>query len=167
MNKKFIILIIFASILIMGGGIFLTSSSSTDIGVASLQPSSKAKATVRETDFDWGKINYSGEKPTKTFTIKNTGTDTLKLFNVRTSCHCTKAHITIDGVSSPDFGMVGTSSWVGDVRPGKEAKVVIVFDQAFHGDQGLGPVVRYTMVETNDPSNSKITFATSGTVVKD
>lgn len=163
-EKKFIILIAIVTLFVMVGGVFfLTSTSSSAPQVA---VSSKAKADFGQTDSDWGKINYSGEKATKTFVIKNTGADDLKIFNIKTSCHCTKAHLSIDGVDGPEFGMTGISSWVGKVKPGKEAKLVIVFDQTYHGSQGVGSITRYTSVETNDPSNSKITFTTSGTVVK-
>lgn len=163
-EKKFTITIVIVSILILVGGISFISSTNTS--APQVAASSKAKASFDKTDFDWGKINYNGPKATKIFIIKNTGTDNLKLFNIKTSCHCTKAHVTIDNVNSPEFGMTGIFSWVGEIKPGDEAKLVIVFDQAYHGLQGTGPIVRYTSVETNDPSNSKITFTTSGTVFK-
>lgn len=163
-EKKFIILITIATFLIIGGGIWFISA--TDTSVPQVTASSNAKISFGQTEYDWGKINYSGKKATKTFVIKNAGTDILKIFNIKTSCHCTKAHLTIDGVEGPGFGMTGVSSWVGEIKPGKEANLVVVFDQAYHGSQGVGPIVRYTSIETNDPSNSKITFTTSGTVVK-
>lgn len=163
-EKKLIILIILVSVLIMVGGIFFISSTNTS--APQVAASSNAKASFAQTDYDWGQIDYSGPKATKTFVIKNNGTDNLKLFNIKTSCHCTKAHLNIDGIDSPEFGMTGIFSWVGTVKPGNEAKLVIVFDQAYHGSQGMGPIVRYTSVETNDSSNSKITFTTSGTVTK-
>lgn len=163
-ERKLIVLIALATLIVMIGGVyFLTSGNS---GAAQVTASSKAKVVASETNYDWGKINYNGQKATKTFIIKNIGTENLKIFNIKTSCHCTKAHLSIDNINGPDFGMSGISSWVGQVKPGKEAKLVIVFDQTYHGPQGIGPIVRYTSVETNDPSNSKITFTTSGTVIK-
>ncbi|OGH05823.1 MAG: hypothetical protein A2W22_05130, partial [Candidatus Levybacteria bacterium RBG_16_35_11] len=146
-----------------GGGVFFLSSTDS---TAQVSPSPDAKAIVSARDFDWGKIKYDGPKATKVFTIKSAGTASLKVFNIKTSCHCTKAHLTIGGVDGPEFGMTGTSSWTGEIKPGKEARLVIVFDQSYHGAQGLGPVARYTSIETNDPSNSKIVFTTSGTVIK-
>jgi len=163
-EKKFFILIGFTTLVIVIVGVFFLGSSNSSAPQVAV--SSKTKASFGKTDYDWGKINYNGPKATKTFAIKNTGSDTLKLFNVKTSCHCTKAHVSIDGVDSEDFGMEGFSSWVGEIKPGKEAKLVIVFDQTYHGPQEVGPIIRYTSVETNDSSNSKITFTTSGNVVK-
>ena len=176
-DKKFIIIVAIITLVIMLGGIALVNSSSSTPQILSsenarLQLSSQsdggqAKAeTVEPTSYDWGNISYSGTKATKPFAIRNTGSDPLKLFNVKTSCHCTKAHVTIDGKDSPDFGMSGISSWAGEVPVGKEAKVTVIFDQAFHGPQGIGPITRFVSIETNDRGTPKITFTLTGTVVK-
>lgn len=164
-DKKFIILIILSTLIIMFGGVYFLSSTSS--GSPQVAASVNAKANFGQTDYDWGKIEYSGEKATKSFVIKNTGTEILKLYNIKTSCHCTKAHLTINGVDGPEFEMGGNSPWVGEIKPGQEGKLTIVFDQTYHGLQGVGYVARYTSVETNDPAHSKITFTTSGTVVND
>ena len=103
---------------------------------------------------------------TKSFAIKNTGTGILKIFNIKTSCHCTRAYITIEGVDSPSFGMSDLSSWVGEVVGGKEAKLTVVFDPAFHGPSGVGPINRFVSVETNDRANTKLTFTLTGVVIK-
>ncbi len=163
-EKKLFIIIGIATILILVVGVFFLSSSNSLSSQTTA--SSKVKAIASETNYDWGKIDYNGPKATKTFVIKNKGSENLKLFNVKTSCHCTKAHISIDGTDSPDFGMSGASSWIGEVKPGKEAKLVIIFDQSYHGPEGVGQATRYTSVETNDSSNSKISFTTSGNVVR-
>src|ERR1035437_10185591 len=116
-EKKLIILTVISIVLIMGGGmIFLSFSQAPQVTA-----SQNAKAyTTGPTSADWGQIPMYKGNVSKTFVIKNTGTDTLKLFNVKTSCHCTKAHVTIDGTDSPDFGTSGISDWVGEVAPGKE-----------------------------------------------
>jgi len=165
MNDKKIIFLLIAStiILLIGGVFFLTKTTVTP----EIKASQNAKAYVGDsTSFDWGTIPMSKGNAVKSFTIKNTGTDTLKLYNVKTSCHCTKAYVTINGVDSPSFGMDSLSSWTGEVLRGKEAKLTAVFDPAFHGSQGTGPINRFVSVETNDPANSKLTFTLTGNVVK-
>lgn len=163
-DKKIIISIIAVTVVILVGGVLVISANSSTSLVTASQ---NAKAyTVESTSFDWGKIQYNGGNVTKTFTIKNTGTDTLKIYNIKTSCHCTKAHLTINGKKSEDFGMSGVSSWVGDVATGKNAKLTVIFDPAYHGPGGLGPVSRFVSVETNDKGNPKLTFTLTGTVVK-
>jgi archaellum component FlaG (FlaF/FlaG flagellin family) len=166
-DKKFLILIAAVTLVILFAGIMLVSSSSSTTSTPQVSASQNAKADTQEpTSFDFGNIPYSGPKATKVFTVKNTGSDILKFFNVKTSCHCTKANVTIEGKVSPDFGMSGISNWVGEVPAGKEAKVTAIFDQSFHGPQGVGPVTRFVSVETNDKGTPKITFTLTGTVVK-
>ena len=144
-EKKLIILMIFATILIMFGGVFVLSSTTNNAPQAGSSKDAKAY-TIEPTSFDLGNIPINGGNVTKTFTIKNTGTGALKLFNVKTSCHCTKARVTIAGNDSPDFGMSDVSSWVGKVPSGKEAKLTVIFDPAFHGPQGIGPFNRFVLV---------------------
>ncbi len=160
---KLVLLTIVSTIVIMAGGmIFLSSSQAPQVTA-----SQNAKAyTIDATSADWGQISMFKGNVAKTFTIKNTGTDTLKLFNIKTSCHCTKANVSIGSDESPNFGMDSYSSWVGEVAPGKEAKLSVIFDPAYHGPGGVGPINRFVSVETNDKTNSKLTFTVTGTVFK-
>lgn len=164
-EKKIIILIAVVSILILFGGVYIISATSQV--APQISASSNATAfTTTPTSTDFGTVKYSAKSVVRTFVIENTGSDTLKLFNIKTSCHCTKAHATIDGLDGPDFGMSGISSWIGEVKPGKDAKIVVSFDPTYHGLAGVGPVSRFISVETNDKANSKITFTLTGTVTK-
>ena len=165
-DKKIILGIILITILILGGGMFLlTKSSSAPSQTVTL--SQNAKVEALEKTFDWGVIKYSGDKATKTFIIKNTGSDLLKLYNIKTSCACTKANLTIDGKLSPDFGMHTQSSWTGEVAAGKDAILNVVFDQTFHGPTGVGPMERLISMQTNDLSSPTLEFKLTGNVVKD
>lgn len=163
-EKRLIIILTTITTVILFGGIYILSSTTNTPQVAKTQ---NAKAYVAlPTSYDWGNIPYGGGVVQKIFTIKNSGTETLKLFNVKTSCHCTKAYVTVNGSSSPNFGMDSLSSWTGEVEPGKEAELTVVFDPAYHGPSGIGPITRFVSVETNDRANSKITFTLTGKVVK-
>lgn len=162
-NTKWIVGMVLFTLIVMFGGIWFVSGTASP----QITTSQNAKADVADpTSYDWGNILMNNGNVTKTFTIKNTGTDTLKLFNVKTSCHCTVANITINGVASQYFGMSGVSSWIGEVSPKEEAKLTAVFDPAFHGPQGVGPITRFVSIETNDPGNAKLTFTLTGTVIK-
>src|SRR3989338_4387067 len=164
-ERNIIIAVLLTSLLILGGGIFLLSqTSSTTKQEVTL--SQNAKIEVQEKTFDWGEIKYSKGNATKTFTIKNTGSDPLKLYNVKTSCACTKANLTIDGKLSPDFGM-HSSPWIGEVASGKEAILNVIFDQTFHGPTGVGPMERLISMQTNDLSSPALEFKLTGNVVKD
>lgn len=162
-EKKLLIAIIIGTLLILGGGVMVLSSQSASSKVVSSQ---NVKAEAAEKKFDWGQIDYNGPKATKSFKIKNSGSEILKLTNIKTSCSCTSAQIIIDGNQSPLFSMHSVSSWVGEVQSGKEAELVVVFDQSFHGPSGVGPIERIISVETNDAKNPKIEFNLTGNVVK-
>ena len=150
---------------ILIGGVYIASATSSNTSQVTTSKNAKAE-TLDPTSYDWGNIPYGGGTVTKTFTIKNTGKDTLKLFNAHTSCHCTSVSITTPTDQSPAFKMDSVASWVGQVAPGKTAKVVVIFDPAFHGPQGIGPVTRYVSVSTNDASEQQLTFTLTGTVIK-
>ncbi len=162
MSKKIIITILAASLIILVGGVALLSKTTTPTITASLN----AKAFAEEKTYDWGVIKYNDPKATKIFKIKNTGTDILKLSNIKTSCSCTSAQVKTDQGKSPLFGMHGTSSWVGEVEPGGQAELEVVFDQRFHGPTGVGPVTRIITAQTNDANSPKLEFTLTGTVVR-
>lgn len=165
-DKKYLILISGLTLSILFGGVIFISKS-TNTSQAKLVVTQNAKAeTIEPTSYDWGNIPMNKGNVTKIFTIKNNGTDSLKFSTIKTSCHCTKAHLTIDGKDSPDFGMSGVSDWVGELAPGGKAKLTVIFDPAYHGPQGVGPVTRFVSVETNARGNEKITYTLTGTVVK-
>ncbi len=162
-NKIIIGVILFTLLILIGGVILLSGSGSTSPTITFLE---NVKATVDQKNYDWGQINMKDGNVSKIFVIRNTGTDVLKLTKVKTSCHCTKAEVTIDGNISPSFGMNTASPWVGEVTPGNEAQLNIVFDPAYHGPNGVGPITRYISVDTNDPDNSTLEFTLTANVVK-
>lgn len=163
-EKKVLVAIVVITVLALFGGVFFLSKGSTPSEITASQ---NAKVSVDQKAFDWGKINMQNGNVNKTFVIKNTGTETLKLNKVKTSCHCTKAQIIINGTASPSFGMNTVSPWVGEVAPGSETQLNVVFDPAYHGVGGLGPVTRYVSVQTNDASNPNLEFTLTANVVKE
>lgn len=161
-TDKFIIGIILASFLILAGAVFLASRIE---GPPEVVASQNAKAQVAETKHDWEEIKLNGGDVKKTFVIKNAGTDPLQLANIKTSCMCTTAQVKIGEEQSPFFGMHSKSSWLGEVIPGENAELEIVFDPAYHGPSGLGPITREVVVETNDKDNPQLTFTLTANVV--
>lgn len=160
---KFIIGIVLTSFLVLAGGIFLVSRMESSPEVIASQ---NAKAQVEKTEYDWGRIKLDEGDVKKTFTIKNIGTDTLSLLNISTSCMCTTAQVKIGEQTSPFFGMHSKSSWIGEVEPEEKAELEIVFDPAYHGPSGVGPISREIIVETNDKDNPRLVFNLTANVVK-
>lgn len=163
MDRKILISIVVFTVLLLGGSTYLLSQTTIS---PQIETSSNVKVETLERNYDWGEIKYDGEKATKTFKIKNIGTEELKLNNIKTSCTCTTAQISIDGNSSPLFSMHNKSSWMGEVQPGEEADLIVIFDQRFHGPSGVGPIERLISVETNDSQNPMLEFNLKGVVVK-
>ena len=52
---------------------------------------------ARENNYDFGSISMAAGKVSKTFAIKNTGTDALAVSQLYTSCMCTVATLKIGG----------------------------------------------------------------------
>ena len=129
-------------------------------------PSVGAQASLNRTSVEWGQIKFSGGKVKAVYRITNTGTETLKLYGATTSCACTLGTITSNGKVTPPFGMHSPMSTTVEVAPGVEAVVEALFDPAFHGPGGVGPISRTITVQTNDPANPTLNFQASGVVVK-
>ncbi|MBI2031703.1 MAG: DUF1573 domain-containing protein [Candidatus Levybacteria bacterium] len=166
MDKKILIGLLSFSLLIIVGGAFVLSNGPTKAVVEKTQG---AKLETKETSFDFKEIPYSGGKAEHAYLIKNTGNKDLEIANISTSCMCTIAYFKSEREMSSEFGMKGMtqpSSWKGILKAQEEGKIVIVFDPAFHGPQGVGPISRIVSFETNDPDNPYAEFAFSGTVVK-
>jgi hypothetical protein len=166
MDKKIILGIVIALIVVLIGGILVISdeSSKQDSGVT--VATADAKVEINESKYDWGEIGINDGNVEKVFDIKNNGTKPLALFSVYTSCMCTTAQLILDDQSSPLFGMHDASSYVMEVPPGKSAKLKVVFDPAFHGPEGTGPITREIIMKTNDISSSEIKFMLIANVVK-
>lgn len=118
----------------------LLSRTSVSPGTSEKITASKAKAETIIREYDFGTIKKQDGKVSANFTIKNTGTDTLAVGDIVTSCGCTSA--TID---------------VAAITPGKTATVRVTFDPNFH-EEPQGRFPRSVFVPTNDPNNKEIEF---------
>lgn len=154
--------LLITTLLIVGVAYGFTKVSQKQI----VPPTVGAQAEVDKTSVDWGQIQYNGGKVKAAYRITNNGTETLKLFGATTSCACTTGTITANSKVSPPFGMHAPMSNVIEVSPGKDAIVEALFDPAFHGPGGIGPISRTITIQTNDPSHQTLNLQASGVVVK-
>lgn len=162
MSEKTIILgVMVATVLIIVGGGWMSGRSGSVSGVS---VEDDAKAQVEELAYDWGEIPIDGGRVEKVFDIKNEGSGTLKLYNVKTSCMCTTAQLIMGERRSPEFGMHSRSSYKLEVSPGETAQLKVVFDPAFHGPSGVGSIDRQIMVQTNDKNRQKLNFSLTAEV---
>ena len=108
---------------------------------------------------DWGEIPINGGIVTREFEIKNTAGRPVKLKKIATSCMCTTASVKIGEESTRFFGM----EMSGDKNPpvnmeidaSDVAKIIVKFDPAAHGPQGVGPFERMVWLTFSDPGGVK------------
>lgn len=165
-EKWLVVGMIGISAAIIGGGVLLISPSSTNSSKDSIVATKNAKITISPQTIDFGTVSINGQKVRKTFIISNAGSVPLKITNVKTSCTCTTATLKIGKEESPKFSMHAVSSWIGEIEPGKNAELEVVFDQAFHGPGGVGSISRTISFETNDALNPKLEVTLNGAVTK-
>ncbi|MDP3995761.1 MAG: DUF1573 domain-containing protein [bacterium] len=111
---------------------------------------------ITPVEYDVGTVSMAGEKVKRTYEIKNTGVGDLKIDKIWTSCMCTTARLRIGDEESGEFGMHSNSVlWSQKIAPGETGFLEVVFDQALHGLEGIGPIVRAVYLSTNDPENKQ------------
>lgn len=162
-DNKLAVTVLIATFGLIGGGMLLAYQSSQPPEVSAV---AGANVLAEENTHDWGNIPIDGGNVTASFPVKNEGSETLKLFNVSTSCMCTTAQFKLGDQSSPEFGMHTKSAAVFEVPPGETATLEVVFDPDFHGPNGVGEVVRQVAAQTNDASRPELEFTLTGTVIK-
>lgn len=154
-NEKFKkSLVIFFSILILGGGITFLVIKSPAQSLPSNQGGSP-KIEIIPQEYDLGNVSIKDGLIKKTFEIKNIGSGDLKISDIWTSCHCTTAILKVGSKESPKFDMEHSSFWSQNISPGQTAYLEVIFDPAFHGPLGIGSAVRIVYLSTNDSENKQ------------
>lgn len=164
-DPKILAGLIFATLLLIGGGVVLLGGKPTAIPEVT---SEVLGIEASPSFYDLGDVAINGGIVTKEYSVKNTTNGVIKLKKVTTSCMCTTASVQIGGKETKFFGMEGHGDANPPVniemKPGEEGKVMVKFDPAAHGPQGTGPFNRVVYLNFSDPAGIKeLTF--SGTVV--
>lgn len=154
-EKNFFIVGLISIFLIIGSYFLIKKNSFSPQSIVYYSPQDEQRPKIKiEKDFyDLGKMRVSQEKQVE-FVLKNEGKKPLQLFQVFTSCGCTFAKVVIDNKESEEFSMHSQSNWIGEVLPGKKAKVVAIYRPYLMPVYGL--VERQIYLATNDPTNPKI-----------
>ncbi len=147
-NKTMIKTFIVLGLIIIGIGYGLSRPSG--------QNQNLPKMEISPLQYDAGTVSIVGGLVKKTFEIKNNGTGDLEIGGITTSCMCTTAVLTVDGQSSPEFGMHNNQLfWSQIITPGQIGYLDVAFDPAYHGFKGTGDITRIIYISTNDPQNNK------------
>jgi hypothetical protein len=159
MNSKILIigLILFSLAAIGGSYFFLVNGQKPQAVIASYSLSDKEKPKIEAkiTSFDLGQMKVSDDK-FAIFKIKNIGQKPLQLTNISSSCNCTFGQVVINGKESELFGMHNVSDFAGEILPGKEAAIKVIYRPSIM--PVYGKIERQVYVSTNDPENPKLTF---------
>jgi hypothetical protein len=161
-DNYIVISVLVGALVLIGGGVYLSEKASQP---SQVEKNTQARLAVNNQSYNWGNIPINGGDVEATFVIKNEGADTLQLFNISTSCTCTKAWLQNENEKSPEFGMHTQSRYVMNLSAGESTELRVIFDPAFHGPGGVGSMTRQIMMETNDVSQPEIVFNINGTVV--
>ncbi|MDP3762916.1 MAG: DUF1573 domain-containing protein [bacterium] len=150
MNKTTVITIAIAVALL--GGIIWTARPNAENNTASVPLSSIKTLKAEETNFDFGRISMAAGKVKHAFKIENTGSGPVAIEKMYTSCMCTEALLMTNGKQFGPYGMPGhgfAPKINGNINPGEEATVEVVFDPAAHGPAGVGRIQRIVTIENN------------------
>ena len=141
----------------------LSGSQKSTPAIASYASSDKEKPKVeaKESFKDLGKMKVSNEKSTD-FVIKNVGQKPLQLSGISSNCNCTFGQVIINGKESGFFGMHNVSDFAGEILPGKEGKIRVIYRPFIMPVYGL--IEREVYVMTNDPENEKLVFKVKANV---
>jgi len=99
------------------------------------------KITLDRTLHNFGVIPQYGGIVEALFTVKNSGTETLTIGDITTSCSCTSAKIASQSI-----------------QPGEESTLTVYFDPNFH-EEPLDVFKRTVFIPTNDPTTPEAEVA--------
>ena len=158
MGKK-VIAVIVATLAIFAGGLYLVSRGDNSASDLSLPKVEAADVQVSPDNYDIGRVLMKSGLVTREYEIKNTSQNVLRLKNIVTSCMCTRAQVVVgdkrtrfyamemSGAKNPNIDF--------DIPGGSTAKLVVRFDPAVHGIQGVGPTDRSVFLTFLDPIGQK------------
>lgn len=121
---------------------------------------------------DLGNIPMSQGIARLSFNYKNTTGKPMNLTQLFTTCMCTKAKLIVNGQSSSFAGMQGHQGGLAPINPnmmlnpGEAMTVEVEFDPNAHGPEGVGPITRSVILETDSTVEPKVEFVFTGTVTR-
>ena len=158
----------FSFLLIVGFAIWQGGKEPSTKEVGATASADIKDLEVNPASYDVGTIKMKDGNVVKTYEVKNTSTESMKLQRIATSCMCTKTKIKIGDKETREFGMEG----MGDKNPpinlelssGQTATVTAIFDPAAHGPKGVGSFDRTVFLYFSNPTGTK-ELKFNGTVV--
>lgn len=154
MNKYIIGVIIFTIIFLFALFNFSNTQNQKLTKVASA-------VTVVESSYDFGEIDIFGGKVSTTYTLRNEGTEDIRILSGTTSCACTEGKI-----GGLEFSMHKSSGEYVIIEAGKEEMLTAIFDPLAHGPSGVGKIKREMYLKTNSTITPEIKVTFTADVIK-
>lgn len=109
--------------------------------------------------YDIGRVIMKNGFVTREYQIKNSSQNTLRVKNIVTSCMCTKAQVVLGDKKTRLYSMEMANAVNPNINfdiPGETtANLIVRFDPAAHGIQGVGPIDRSVYLTFLDPVGKK------------
>jgi len=106
---------------------------------------------LEASSFNFGKVSKKQGKLTKNIKLFNRGNSDLVIKNIKVSCSCVTAALTLGKNKSPYFGSQGApAGWQMLIGPNKSGELEVILDLT-HPSIPLGKVIRDVFITSNDP----------------
>lgn len=153
------IAIIFGILVFIVGGFYLINKPASSVPDSSLAKINAEEVTLSPENYDIGKVLMKDGIITREYEIKNSSKNSLRLKKIVTSCMCTRAQVVVGDKKTRTYGM----EMSGDLNPSinfdipgeTTAKLIVKFDPAAHGPQGVGKINRLVSLTFMDPVGTK------------
>lgn len=155
MNKYTIILIIFV-IAVISSAVVVSKNKK----VENSKPITSV-ITVDKESYDFGDIDIFAGKVETTYTLKNEGTEDVRITSAVTSCMCTEGEI-----GGMRFGMHSATGKRVIIKAGEEKILTAIYDPLAHGPNDTGKITRELTLMTNSTQTPEITVKLNANVVK-
>lgn len=167
-DTKILVGIIVGFLILLSAGVFLLTKGVKEDENIPYQDVAGIVATP--VSYDLENVPIKGGVVTKEYEIKNTTDKVIKIKKIATSCMCTTASVEIGDRKTSFFGM----EMPGDknapinleITANETGRVIVNFDPAAHGPQGVGPFDRIVWITFSDPGGIK-ELKFNGTVVNE
>lgn len=146
----------------LGGIVWFAQPNAQTNNTATVIQNSGGMLNAENSSFDFGTVSMAAGEVKHEFKIKNTGSGTVTINKMYTSCMCTTATLKVGGEKFGPYGMLGHGfiPKIGQViNPNEEAIIEVVFDPAAHGPAGVGRIQRIVTIENDGGQPLELQFA--------
>jgi len=111
----------------------------------------RPQLVIEPASFHFGEVSRQKGKISKIFKVRNKGKANLVITNIKASCACTLASLSIGKNKGPYFGSAGAAQgWQAELKPDEVGELEVVLDLN-HKSVKTGDLIREVSLKSNDP----------------